>query len=131
MVIPWRAWLTTRRGRLLLDLWCGALIAFVALLVVNAGSNFALLLFLAVPFIAVVQIGWRRGFWLAVSGVTCAIAAAFVPLSADATVMRLVLVAAVAGVALVLTRAIRSAALSSAWGSRTTNSSPPNRPARS
>ena len=111
MVIPWRAWLTTRRGRLLLDLWCGALIAFVALLVVNAGSNFALLLFLAVPFIAVVQIGWRRGFWLAVSGVTCAIAAAFVPLSADATVMRLVLVAAVAGVALVLTRAIRSAAL--------------------
>ena len=51
----------------LLDLWCGGLIAFVALLVVDGGSNFALLLFLAVPFIAVVQIGWRRGFWLAVA----------------------------------------------------------------
>jgi two-component sensor histidine kinase len=111
MVIPWRTWLTTRRGRLLLDLWCGALIAFVALLVVNAGSNFALLLFLAVPFIAVVQIGWRRGSWLAVSALTCAVAASFGPLSADATVMRLILVAAVVAVALVLTRAIRRAAV--------------------
>src|SRR5207253_4988067 len=30
MVIPWREWLATRRGRVLLDLWCGGLIAFVA-----------------------------------------------------------------------------------------------------
>ena len=35
MVIPWREWLATRRGRVLLDLWCGGLIAFVALLVVG------------------------------------------------------------------------------------------------
>ncbi len=49
MVIPWREWLGTRRGRILLDLWCGGLIAFVALLVVGAGSSFSLLLFLAVP----------------------------------------------------------------------------------
>jgi len=107
MVIPWREWLATRRGRLLLDLWCGGLVAFVALLVVGAGSNFGLLLFLAVPFIAVVQVGWRRAFWLAVSFGTCAVAATLIPLSAGATAMRLTLVAAVVAVALVLTSVIR------------------------
>jgi two-component sensor histidine kinase len=107
MVVPWQDWLSARRGRLLLDLWCGGLIAFVASLVVAGGSAFALLLFLAIPFIAVVQIGWRRGFWLAVSVGTCAVTASLVPLSAGATAMRVALVAAVAGVALVLTRAIR------------------------
>jgi two-component sensor histidine kinase len=107
MVIPWREWLATRRGRGLLDLWCGGLIAFVALLVINAGSSFALLLFLVVPFIAVVQSGWRRGFWLAVSAGTCTIAAALIPLSVGATAMRLGLVAAAVVVALLLTRTIR------------------------
>jgi two-component sensor histidine kinase len=107
MVIPWRDWLGSRRGRLLLDLWCGGLLAFVATLVAGGGSNFALLLFLAVPFIAVVQVGWRRGFWLAVSVATCAVAAALLPLSAGATAMRLGLVAAAAAVALILARAIR------------------------
>ena len=107
MVIPWREWLATRRGRLLLDLWCGGLVAFVALLVVDAGSNFGLLLFLAVPFIAVVQVGWRRAFWLAASAGTCVVAAALIPLSAGATAMRLALVGAVVAVALVLTRVIR------------------------
>ena len=57
----------------LLDLWCAGLIAFVALLVVDGGSNFALLLFLTAPFIAVVQVGWRRGFWLAVAAATCSV----------------------------------------------------------
>lgn len=107
MVIPWREWLATRRGRVLLDLWCGGLIAFVALLVVDAGSNFALLLFLAVPFIAVVQIGWRRGFWLAVVTGTCSLVAVLIPLSAGATAMRLALIAAAVGVALVVARVIR------------------------
>lgn len=107
MVIPWRDWLVTRRGRVLLDLWCGGLIAFVALLVVEAGSNFALLLFLAVPFIAVVQIGRRRGFWLLVSAATCAVVAALLPFSAGATAMRLSLVAAAVIVALVLSRTVR------------------------
>jgi two-component sensor histidine kinase len=107
MLIPWREWLATRRGRLLLDLWCGGLIAFVALLVADGGSSFALLLFLAVPFIAVVQAGWRRGFWLAVSFGTCTAVAVLVPLPAGATAMRLALVAAAVAVALVLTRAIR------------------------
>jgi two-component sensor histidine kinase len=107
MVVPWREWLTTRRGRLMLDAWCGGLILFVALLVVNGGSNFSLLLFLAVPFIAVVQIGWRRGVWLAASAGTCTVAAALVPLSAGATAMRLALVAAAVAVALFLGRTIR------------------------
>jgi two-component sensor histidine kinase len=107
MVIPWREWLATRRGRVLLDVWCGGLIAFVALLIAGGGSSFALLLFLAVPFIAVVQIGWRRGFWLAVSAATCAAVAALIPLSAGATAMRLALVAAAVAVALVLARTIR------------------------
>jgi len=102
MIVPWHEWLAARRGRILLDLWCGGLIAFVALLVVNGGSNFALLLFLAVPFIAVVQSGWRRSFWLGVSAGTCTAAAALIPLSVGATAMRLALVAAVVGVALLL-----------------------------
>jgi two-component sensor histidine kinase len=107
MVIPWRDWLATRRGRVLLDLWCGGLIAFVALLVAGGGSNFALLLFLAVPFIAVVQAGWRRRIWLTVSLGTCSVVAALIPLSAGATAMRLALVTAAVAVALVLARAIR------------------------
>ena len=107
MVVPWREWLATARGRLLLDLWCGGLIAFVALLVVNGGSTFSLLLFLAVPFIAVVQTGARRVVWLASSAATCTVVAAAGPLSAGATAMRLALVAAAAAVALVLARTIR------------------------
>ncbi|HWX09802.1 MAG TPA: sensor histidine kinase [Gaiellaceae bacterium] len=107
MVVPWREWLAARRGRLLLDLWCGGLIAFVALLVVAGGSTFALLLFLTIPFIAVVQAGWRRAFWLAVSAGTCAFTASLLSLSAGATAMRFVLVAAVVGVALLLARTIR------------------------
>jgi two-component sensor histidine kinase len=107
MVIPWRDWLKRRRGRVLLDLWCGGVIAFVATLVAAGGSSFALLLFIAVPFIAVVQDGRRRGFWLAASVTTCAVAAVLVPLSAGATAMRLGLVATAVAVALMLTRAIR------------------------
>jgi two-component sensor histidine kinase len=106
MVVPWPEWLAARRGRILLDLWCGGLIAFVALLVVNGGSTFSLLLFLAVPFIAVVQTGRRRGFWLAVSAATCTATAALIPLSAAATAMRLALVAAAVGVALLLARTV-------------------------
>lgn len=111
MIIPWRDWLGTQRGRALLDLWCAGLIAFVALLVVNGGSNFALLLFLTAPFIAVVQVGWRRGFWLAAAAGTCAVVAAVVPVSAGATSMRLALVAAAVGAALLLVRTIRTIAL--------------------
>jgi two-component sensor histidine kinase len=105
--VPWREWLHLRRGQLLVDLWSGGLIGFVALLVFIGGPNFALLLFLAIPFIAVVQVGWRRGFWLVVSAGTCALAAEFVPLPAGATAMRLSLVAAAVAAALILARRIR------------------------
>jgi len=107
MRIPWHDWLPMRRGRALLDLWSGGLIGFVVLLVIAGGANFALLLFLALPFIAVVQTGWRRAFWLAVSAGTCALATALIPLSAGATALRLALVGATVGVALVLVRTIR------------------------
>ena len=107
MLIPWRAWLMDRRGRLLLDCWCAGLIAFVAVLVTSADSTFTLLLFLVVPFIAVVQAGWRRGFWLAVSAGTCTVIAASLPLSAGATAIRLMLVGVAVAVALALARAIR------------------------
>src|SRR5580765_425842 len=91
MLVPWRRWLEDRRGRLLVDLWSGALVGFVATLVFVGGPSFALLLFLTVPFIAVVQSGWRRGFWLSVSGAMCALAVALVPLPVGATAMRLAL----------------------------------------
>ena len=106
-VVPWREWLQARRGRLLVDLWSGGLIGFVAILVFAGGANFALLLFLTVPFIAVVQSGWRRGFWLATSAAVCALAIALAPLPVGATAMRLALVAAAVGVVLVLARTIR------------------------
>ena len=111
-IVPWREWLKIRRGRLLLDLWSGALIGFVVLLVFIGGQNFALLLFLAIPFIAVVQVGWRRGFWLAVSAGTCALAIALVPLPAGPAAMRLALVAAAVAAVLVLARTIRNEAAS-------------------
>jgi two-component sensor histidine kinase len=107
MFVPWRQWLEDRRGRLLVDLWSGALVGFVATLVFTGGPNFALLLFLTVPFIAVVQSGWRRGLWLTVTAATCALAVTLVPLPVGATAMRLALVAAVAGATLALARTIR------------------------
>jgi two-component sensor histidine kinase len=110
-LVPWQTWLPTRRGRALLDLWSGGLIGFVAVLVYAGGASFALLLFLAVPFIAVVQRGRRRGFWLAVSAGTCGLATALIPLSPGATAMRLALVAAAVAVALVLARTIRREAV--------------------
>jgi two-component sensor histidine kinase len=107
LFVPWREWLEARRGRLLVDLWSGGLIGFVAILVFAGGANFALLLFLTVPFIAVVQSGWRRGFWLATSAAVCALAIALVPLPVGATAMRLALVAAAVAGVLALARAIR------------------------
>src|SRR4029079_18183179 len=106
MGIPWRDWLGTRRGRVLLDLWCGGLIAFVALLVVGGGSNFSLLRCLPVPCVAFVQPGWRLCFCLAVVTATCTVNAALIPLSAGATAMRLALVGAAAAGGLGLLRTI-------------------------
>lgn len=109
-LIPWREWLQLRRGQLLVDLWSGALIVFVALLVLGGGPSFALLLFVAIPFIAVVQSGWRRFFWLGASVGACTTSAAIVQLPAGATVMRLALVGAAVFAALAVTRTLRRTA---------------------
>jgi hypothetical protein len=97
MLVPWREWLGNGRGDALLDLWSGALIGFVALLVGVGGSSFSLLLFLAVPFVAVVQVGRRRVVWLATAVVACVLVTVVVSLPAGATAMRLAILAAVVG----------------------------------
>jgi two-component sensor histidine kinase len=107
MFVPWQEWLQMRRGRALLDLLCGGLIGFVAVLVAGGGQNFALLLFLTAPFIAVVQTGRRRALWLAASACTCALVTLLVQLPTEATAMRMSLVAVAVGVVLVAARALR------------------------
>jgi len=95
------------RGRLLLDLWSGALVGFVALLVAFGGVDFSLLLFLTVPYIAIVQVGSRRTLWLTASGATCILVASLVGLPAGVTAMRTVLLAAVVAAALVLAATLK------------------------
>jgi two-component sensor histidine kinase len=107
MFVPWRDWLGQVRGRLLLDLWSGALLGFVALLVIAGGANFALLMFLVSPFLAVVHVGRRRPAWLSVAGGTCLLVAAIAGLPAGATAMRMALLAAAAAATLVLARTLR------------------------
>jgi two-component sensor histidine kinase len=109
MAVPWRRWLAATRGQLLLDLWSGGLIAFVALLILLAGAheNFDLLLFLVLPFIATVQVGWRRGLWLGLAAVAFAVAMAIAPapLPLGAVAMRALLLAVAVLLALGLARA--------------------------
>ena len=107
MFVPWHDVLHALRGRLLLDLWSAALIGFVALLVATGGVNFSLLLFLTVPYIAVVQTGTRKALWLVVAGATCVLVAAVEGLPAGVTAMRSALVAAAVAVVLVLAGAIK------------------------
>jgi two-component sensor histidine kinase len=114
MCVPWRDWLGNARGHALLDLWSGALIGFVVLLVGVAGSSFSLLLFLAIPFVAVVQVGRRRALWLATAVVACVVVTVVVRLPAGATAMRLTILAAVVGGTLVAARALRREALARA-----------------
>jgi two-component sensor histidine kinase len=107
MLVPWRDWLGKARGSALLDVWCGALIGFVVLLVGVGGSTFSLLLFLAIPFVAVIQVGRRRVFWLATTLAACVLVTVAVSLPAGATAMRLTILAAVVGGTLVVARALR------------------------
>lgn len=110
MRVPWRRWLPLRRGLVLLDVWTGAIIGFIVVLVAAGGPNFTLLLFLALPFIAVAHVGWRRAFWLGGSLVTCSVAGLLIPLPLSTTAMRLLIVAATVAVALVVARVIRNEA---------------------
>jgi two-component sensor histidine kinase len=105
-LVPWRRWLAAARGRLLLDLWSGGLIAFDCLLVVLAGAraNFDLLLFLIAPFLATVHRSWRRVTWLAVAafGYPAVMALAPAPLSTAEVAMRMALLVAATILALAL-----------------------------
>jgi len=107
MFLPWHDWLGAMHGRLLLDLWSASLIGFVAVLVATGGVNFSLLLFLTIPYIAVVQAGTRKAFWLAVGGATCIAVATIEGLPAGVTAMRSALVAAAVAVVLVLAKTIK------------------------
>jgi two-component sensor histidine kinase len=102
MFVPWHDFLQGLRGRLLLDLWSAALICFVALLVATRGVNFSLLLFLTIPYIALVQSGTRKAVWLAVAGGTCVLVATVEGLPAGVTTMRTALVAAAVALVLLL-----------------------------
>lgn len=97
------------RRQVLLDLWSGGVILYATVLVVGGGrdSDFDLLFFLALPFIASVQHGRRRAAWLAVAGIAFAAASAVGvdPRPAAATTFRLVLLSASVGLALVLSEA--------------------------
>jgi two-component sensor histidine kinase len=106
MPIPWRDWHARLRGRVLLDLWSAALIAFVAVLAANGGASYSLLLFLTAPFVALVQSGVRRVVWLTVNASVCILVASLAGMPAGATALRLSLVAAVVATALALARAI-------------------------
>lgn len=66
-LLPWPRLLATPRGRQLLALWQAALIAGIVGLVLTAGgaSRLDLLFFLAAPWLASVEQGWRRAAWLA------------------------------------------------------------------
>src|SRR5439155_26013926 len=90
------------RGSALLDVWCGALIGFVVVLVGVGGSSFSLLLFLAIPFVAVVQVGRRRVLWLATTVVACVLVTVIVSLPAGATAIRPAILPAALGGTVVL-----------------------------
>jgi two-component sensor histidine kinase len=106
MPVPWRDWHARLRGRLLLDLWSAALIAFVASLAVTGGASYSLLLFLTAPYIALIHTGIRRFVWLTVNGSVCVLVSSLSGVPAGATALRLSLVAAVVAAALVLARTI-------------------------
>ncbi|MGX6449961.1 histidine kinase dimerization/phosphoacceptor domain -containing protein, partial [Patulibacter sp. S7RM1-6] len=110
-LLPWPRLLPTRRGRMLLNLWSGALVAGVCGLVLTAGgaSRMDLVFFLVVPFLAMVHEGRALGLWLLVA------AAAFLsstllttdPLPRAEAVLHLVLLGASAALGRQLAGAIR------------------------
>jgi two-component sensor histidine kinase len=107
MRVPWRDWLGRRRGQVLLDVWSAGLLAYVGTLVVVGGGNFALLLFLATPFLIVVHPGRRRVLWLLATAGTCAVVTVAGRLPVTASAMRFGLVLAIVGAAVLLERAVR------------------------
>jgi two-component sensor histidine kinase len=95
------------RPRRLIDLLSAALVAFVAVLVLFADIQFALLAFVTVPLIALANAGWRRTFWCSFAVGACAATtlAASAPLAT--TAVRLPLVVADVCVVLALAHAFQ------------------------
>ncbi len=95
-LLPWPRLLATPRGRQLLALWQAALIAGTVGLVLTAGgsSRLDLLFFLAAPWLASVEQGWRRAAWLALAaaGFLASALLAPSPLPAPEIVLHAVLV---------------------------------------
>jgi two-component sensor histidine kinase len=122
-LLPWQGWLTAGRGRVVLDLWSGGLVAFVVTLVAVAGgrANLDLLLFLVVPFLATVHSGVRRSLWLTVALLSylAVMALAPAPLTAGEVTMRVALLAAATLLTVVLGRLIRREATARAHASAT------------
>lgn len=114
MLLPWRGWLAARKGQFGLDVWSAALVGFAVALIAVAGgrSDFDLLFFLVLPFVASAQTGGRRFLWIAVSGSSFLLAMGLAPAapSTSTVVFRALLLAAAAVLALVLGRAIRQQA---------------------
>jgi two-component sensor histidine kinase len=109
--VPWNRLLRNDDPRLLADLWAGALLIFVCVLVLLAGARtrFDLLLFLVLPFIAATHEDRRLAGWLAAAAVTFALAMVFAPAPLKVAEVALDAVLLVASVilALVLARATR------------------------
>ncbi len=115
--VPWRDWLGRRRGQVLLNLWSAGLLAYVGTLVVVGGGNFALLLFVATPFVIVVHPGRRRVLWLLAAGGTCAVVTVAGRLPLTASAMRFGLVLAIVAAAVMLEGAVRREAAARAAAS--------------
>lgn len=97
-------------GRVLMDVWCGAVLGFGATLVVVGGpsSDFDWVFVLSIPFIAMAHRGWRRVVWTAVGLITFLVALLAVPDPYPATgiAFRLVVVAAAAVLVIVMSQAV-------------------------
>lgn len=110
-ILPWRHWMHERRGQILLDAWATGLLAYVGLLVLAGGgrSGLDLLLFLVIPFLALVHAGVRRRLFLAGAAGTYlgAMVLAPDPLAPGLIVLHGVLLAAATVLALILERTVR------------------------
>jgi two-component sensor histidine kinase len=93
--------------RRLIDLLCAALVAFVAVLVLFADIQFALLAFVTVPFIALANAGWRRTFWCSFAVGACAATTLAASAPVATTAVRLPLVVADVCVVLALAQAFQ------------------------
>jgi two-component sensor histidine kinase len=115
--IPAQWWSTQRRSETLVALWSGGLLALAAAVVLLAGarSDFSLLLFLGVPFLATIHSGRPRIAWLTLAiGGMGTILAASGAYTAGAVVLRAVLLAGAAVLAVWLADLNRRAAAAQA-----------------